>query len=271
MIDEALRDSELADISYPSQAEAFRQIQKGLSTITEFNTELITVSYEADTPDEAIVVLNAVLRAYDEIYGGRGGSDFRSKRQLLLAESRSEYRQQRDLKRRELRDIISQSEYGATNLNEVLIAKLLRIDQLKQLIEQFDLAILDAPAIEEPLQPDDLTDDVLEPTMTDLEFLDEDLETFYDQRESLLIRIQQLAKLYGSRHQTLRQARRELELLEAKIELRENAAREKWFAMGGDLPITTTPESIDSLTQLDLRLQQFKLSRADHDRFGVSR
>lgn len=260
VIERVLQDPELKSLSLSEDTDLFLMIKNGLQTDTEFDTELIQVTFEADSAKIAHTFLNAILRAYKDIHGGRGGSEFRNERLLRLQENRRDYRQQRDQKRNEVQDIIANSEYGATNLDQVLEVMLLQIQSFKQELDQISLVMSEAPPVSDELSESVASASIPEPTMVDLEMLDEDLKNYISQHKDLEARLSHIAKIYKPRHLQVRQAQKEIELLEAIIEMRLASARERWYALGGKVPTTTVlGEDIDSLTPAQLEKRRSTL------------
>lgn len=256
VIERVLQDPELKSLQFSEDEDLFLLIKKGLQTKTEYDTELIQVSFEAKSAKVANTFLNAILRAYKDIHGGRGGSDFRNERLLRLQQNRRDYRQQRDQKRSEVQDIIANSEYGATNLDQILEVFLLQIQTYKHDLEQISLAISDAP---DETSESVVSASIPDPTLADLERLDEELKNYNSQHKDLVARLSHIAKIYKPRHQQVRQTQQKLELLEAMIEMRLTSARERWYALGGKLPSANQGESIDSLTTVQLKQRRGKL------------
>lgn len=242
VIERAMQDPKVAALPLSDDGDAFRHIKESLYTETEFNTELISVQFEADDPNTAYVVMNAVLQAYEDLHGGRGGSDFRNERRNILEDNKRQIRAQRDAKREEIQRIVANSEYGAVNLDQVLQAKLLRIEELKTEIEQIDLALiaLDPGADgESGAEAETVVAKLREPTMAEMESLVPELAQHNRDHQNLVLRIRQLARQFGPQHLEMREANRALTLLEEKIALLEEEAREQWRAAGGILPSET--------------------------------
>lgn len=239
VIDMALRDPDVAVLPFALEEDAFKTLTYSLSTETELNSELITVKYEADTPLAALTVLDAVLRSFESIYGNKsGGNAFRGTRFDKLHENRNNFRRLRSDKRQELQDLIARSDFGATNIEPILQAKLTRIETLNQDLEQLDLALADIPI--PPTEAPEAATEIEEPTLAQIDLLEPDLPGLRRQYEEIELRITQLAGLYGARHQEVRRAVKSLDLVRGRIQLRENSARKKWYESGGEV------ENLDS-------------------------
>ncbi|MCZ6834488.1 MAG: hypothetical protein O7G85_01820 [Planctomycetota bacterium] len=252
--DRALRNPKVAALPFSQREDAIKVIKDNLKTSSEYNSELITVTYEADDPQESVIVINAILEAYDEIHGGKGGTDFRDERMQQLTKLRDTKLEQRDGVRQQLQEIINNSEYGATNLDQVLQAKLLRIETIKYELESLDLALAGLPASSVVGDTEiAIEDELLEPTILELEILDPELAILNQEYEDLLVRISQLTKHYSARHPNFKRANRELEMLEEKILSREDSAKARWFELGGILPSVQEGGNLNDLTPNQLR------------------
>ena len=75
VIDEALRDAEVAKTNLAKQNGAAKEVLDNLSVEPHRESELIYVAYEARDPMTAQAVTNAVLNAYYKIYGQYNGQD----------------------------------------------------------------------------------------------------------------------------------------------------------------------------------------------------
>ncbi len=263
-VDQALRDPELAKLPIAQGWGASERIIASLTTREVRGTELFTVVYEADDPDTAQTVVNALLRWVEKAYGDEQ-SEGRWKRYQQVRDHRDKRERDLEKARREQQDRVSRSEYAAIDLSQLLTVKAMRIEDLKHRLNDLELALtrIDNGGL------DGETNDgmgMLEPRPGDLERLDPELATLHRECERQQIEVDSLAEMYHGEHAAYSLAKRSLERLKKLIAGREAAAREKWFALGGDLAGGAGELSREHLVNERRRLQE--LIHAEKQDFG---
>jgi len=255
VLDRVQRDDEFKNLAIAGDANIDRILQKCVETTAEFNTELITVTFEADDAHTARVGVDAVLRAYEALYGSVNANDSLQSRISELRRSADRYRAQRDDKQREIDRIIEASDYGATDLTQILQAQLMQIETIKQGKQQIELMMVELPAevaVEEVSAPVEIG----EPTQSDLEAIDAALADLYRQREAKNIEIARMSRTVGPEHMRMREARKDLGVIEELIAVREETARARWIDFGGVAPVANASGDLSLMTrdQLERRL-----------------
>ena len=250
VIDQALRDPTVAGLPLAQHPNARERMIGGLSAAAERGTELITVSFEAGSAEEAQIVVNAVLRSYYEIHGQRTDEDFRS-RQEQLGNRRSGLQFQRKMERDEIREFVDESEYGVSDLSRILEIKLLRVEEVKQELSRIDLAMA---AFGISVDDADLSDEraLAEPSLEALERIDPDLAALHRQYLDQRVKLEQLNEQYhgNTNHSALLDAERNIGFLQEVIASRTKAARARWYAWGGVAPFEGSDLSSASVEEI---------------------
>ncbi|MCA9291667.1 MAG: AAA family ATPase [Phycisphaerales bacterium] len=74
VFEHALEDETLKDTDWGRDPRALERLEEDIDVTSDRNSELIFVAFEADSPKIAQIVVNAVIGAYEDIYG-RSGAD----------------------------------------------------------------------------------------------------------------------------------------------------------------------------------------------------
>lgn len=233
VIQRALRDTEIAETGLARRPDAVEAVSGRLSAIAVSKTELVEVGFEAAEAAEAQRVLNAVLRSYDDLYGGDQGGEFRTRRLAVLRDERARLREARAAKRQEIQAFVTDSRWGAENVQQVLEAKLVRIETLDQERERLEIAL--AAVGGDPAERGDGPDDDAsgEPTLGDLVLVDPEIDRMVVTRDDLVLQLDRLRTRFGDGHLLIRQAARDLEDLDHQLADRIARARAEWDATGG--------------------------------------
>ena len=233
VIDQALRDPTVANLPLAQHPNARERMIGGLSAAPERGTELITVTFEAGSAEEAQAVVNAVLRSYYEIHGERTGDVFRSRLEQLRSR-RTELQSERNMQRGDIREFVDKSEYGASDLGPILDFKLLRVEEVKQELSRIDLAMAAFGMGVDDADPSDERT-LSEPSLEALERIDPDLAALHRLYLDLRVELEHLNEKYhgNTSHSPLLEAVRTIDLLQERIASRTEAARARWYASGG--------------------------------------
>lgn len=256
VIDLALQSPTLSGLDIVSNPNASELVSKKLAAKAVIGTELIAVTYESTTPTEAQLVVNAVLDSYYKLYGESGG-DKRAARLQKLFDRRTELQGKRNINRKETRDFITNSEYAASDLRQILEIKLAGIEELRQTLAGIDLEMA-------MLGMNDNTTEgyidipIPEPLVEELELIDPDLAKLRLQFLDLEVELQQLKEKYNGNetHHAIISKMRILATLEETIANRIVAARERWYAAEGSVSIDGTSTGRMSPEQLVERRAQ---------------
>lgn len=250
VIDLALRDPEVSLLPFASNLNAREVISSNLTAKAIKGTELIAVTYEANSPEEAQLVLNAVLVSYEQFHGHNAGNNLLARLDRLRDEQK-DWQRKRTANRQETRDFIEQSENGASDLSEILRIKLEKREELRQTIAGIDLEIA-MLGMNDNSSGDSTIVTIAEPLIEELEIIDPDLSALRRQYLDLEVELEQLKEKYHGvmTHQVLVSAVRNLENMEKTIANRIEAAIERWDSAGGALPINSNSLGRKSLDQL---------------------
>jgi Mrp family chromosome partitioning ATPase len=83
VLEQAIKDKELAVLPLAQQADAILRLEEDLTVESDRDSELIFVSFDGETARLAQTVVNAVIRAYDDIFGSASGDEVTKKLQQL--------------------------------------------------------------------------------------------------------------------------------------------------------------------------------------------
>ena len=89
VLERALRSDTLADLPWAQSPNAVQRLGRGLSVTADRGSELIAVQFRDHQPDVAQAAVNAVLAAYDDLYGSVG-SDEISRKVATLRQKQTE-------------------------------------------------------------------------------------------------------------------------------------------------------------------------------------
>ena len=128
VLDRALQSLNLAELPWESRDEALREMMRGVSARANRQSELISVSFEADSARVAQAVVNAVITAYDELYGSQDSEEVRLKLQTLNA-IRTEQRTRLTQVRNEIQQLVSSTGYAVHNFSNLIEQKAMLIFQ----------------------------------------------------------------------------------------------------------------------------------------------
>ncbi len=131
VLENAMNDPKIQAFEWSKQEDALADLEEDLQVSSDRNTELIFVSYEAESPEFAQTVVNAVINSYDQIHGRAGGNEVGRKLERLR-EYEAGFR--RELRRvsEELEKI--QARYGTGDLEGLQAMKVGQLESTRQLI-----------------------------------------------------------------------------------------------------------------------------------------
>ena len=147
----ALEDDTLSSLPWAQRPGVIRVLEKQVQVQAERGTELIEVRFDADSPDVAQAVVNAVIKSYDEIYGsGRDGAA-KTLRTLRLRED--DLKRLRVDMRNQIQELVLSAEYGAGDLGRLLESKYVRLGQIEYDIEAVEEVLLLTPSPDQTADP----------------------------------------------------------------------------------------------------------------------
>jgi len=215
----ALQNEELRQTGWPGGAEGLRDLAESLSVSHTPNSELIYVRAAHSEPHMAQKAVNAVLDAYNEIYGERDAVRMTERERTL--ETR---RRELERRLRSIRDDIFAitNEYGADMLPRLHEA---RIEDLERLSAQ-------VAAIEEALTQSRLSGDAgaspsdLDPDVERLAEIDPTLGGLKNTEARIEAELGARALDYGPNHREIKRLRRELKRIRLQISERADELRD---------------------------------------------
>ena len=119
VIQRAVQRIDLDEASWSNQAQAIREIQRNLSVRADRQSELIVVQFEADKPVVAQEVVNEVIRAFDELYGGVDSDEY-SRKMQALRNIREDIHGRLWQKRAQRQELMRSTEYAVTNFESLI-------------------------------------------------------------------------------------------------------------------------------------------------------
>ncbi len=223
----ALGDDTLSSLPWTQQPGVLRVLEKRLQVEAKRGTELIEVRFDADSPDVAQAVVNAVIMSYDDIYGS--GTDGAAKMLRMLRVRDEDLKRQRVAMRNQIQEFVRGAEYGAGDLGQLLQSKYARLQQIADDIEAVEDVLLltpspdqtgdpHAPAVGRALVQQQL--DAFDPQLADLRQV----------RNALRIRFEQAKVRWKSTYQKYIRLETELQQFEQLVAEREKIALAEWEA-----------------------------------------
>lgn len=119
VVERAIDSLDFSQLPWTSRNEARKAIQSNLSARASRGSELIGVSFSAPDPDTAQLVVNAVLRAYDDLYASADIDDANRRVQSLRTEQ-SRISNLRTQVRNEINELIRSSNYATQDFGVLL-------------------------------------------------------------------------------------------------------------------------------------------------------
>ncbi|TDJ36724.1 MAG: hypothetical protein E2O54_16545, partial [Gammaproteobacteria bacterium] len=161
VLERALADQSLAAFPWAKRPDAPDVLSQGLKVESSRLSELIRVQYSATSATEAQAVVNAIVTAYNEIYGG---SEYGRKLATLRAHS-TQLRQRVSDRKAQVRTYVAK--YGTDQLQALLNLRINRLEDTNLDIEQHKHQISRARA-----QQENGAEPAGQPDIMQLEWLD---------------------------------------------------------------------------------------------------
>jgi len=266
VIDMAVETPRLQEAGWPAGPAGVAKLQRSLDV--RRNSQVISVSVSSPDRRAAQEAVNAVLDAYQELYGEQGELSVSGKERQLVDREATIDRELQNLRERifQIAD-----EYGADTLDRLHESRVTDMERLDAELSNINFRIADlrqrAQAVENGQAPDpDLTRTeqaaASDPQLASL--LREELRT-----ES---RLDSLSDRYGPNHRTIKQLRESLSEIRSAIERRT----QDLIASGGTTTDATALAAANpavALEQLESRKAQFQtlLERARREAITLGR
>ncbi len=209
----ALEDDTLSSLPWAQRPGVVRVLEKQVQVEAKRGTELIEVRFDADSPDVAQAVVNAVIKSYDDIYGsGRDGAA-ETLRTLRLREV--EWKRRRVDMRNQIQELVRNAEYGAGDLGRLLESKYARLGQIEYDIEAVEEVLLLTPSPDQTADP--LAPAVSGTVTQHLDAFDPQLADLRQVRNGLRIRFEQAKVRWKPTYQAYIRLERELHEFEQLV------------------------------------------------------
>lgn len=225
VIERAAQQLDLSALPWKNELEAQLAIRRGIDVHTEFNSELIHVSYQSESPEIAQAMVNAMLSAFNEIRGsaesdelGRTLQRLRNIRETL----RTEVRQ----KKSQIQTLMASSDYAVSDFNALIEQRAMQIQELEAEIRQLETALASSQAQSDgndsgraPLAMEEDSTEAqrmaaLGVTIRDLLERDRELANLAGEREAARLEFERARSRFRPGHHAHRQAESEFDLVD---------------------------------------------------------
>jgi polysaccharide biosynthesis transport protein len=218
----------LEDMPWGDVHEAVAAIRGALRAEVDRNSQLIVVRYTAASPHMAQQVVNAVIRAYDDVYASAEIDEINRKLNTLRITRRNLEASLRQRRSRE-QELISDNPHAVGDLTALMQTSALRIQEHEAQMRRLEHAVaMDAGGRHDG----DAATNGLAADARELELFDEGLARLGRQLDEARSVFNSMRSSFGERHLAYREARRTLQVLEREYRERQVQVMEQ-FAEGG--------------------------------------
>jgi polysaccharide biosynthesis transport protein len=216
------------ELPWSDPAEAIVAIRRFLSSEVDRSQQLIIVRYRSASPQLAQTVVNAVIRAYDEIHGAAEIREV-SRKLNTLRDVRRNLELSLRQKRAQRDEAVATSAYAVTDLPLLMNAKAIVIQEHEAEIRRLErvLSMMEAAGSSPRGMPGSLDVDSRE-----LEQFDPDLARLARLREAARLEFEMARQKFRPGHRAYGEARRNLELLEREYRERETTVLHEFVENG---------------------------------------
>lgn len=237
----AFADSELAkwEATRPSYRDA---VASGVKVSVPRGAALFLVTFTDKDPRFAADAVNAVVRAYVEIFAPNTEIEFQQKLDKIQVRIDASRRRIEDLKRQRI-ELLEDSQYAITDVQAIVDTNVDGIRRLESFVAAVDgqlARIREEVAVQararaeaesrevaaEELEP--RVDDRVEPTIEQLAAVDSELPTLEENLNRTQVAFGLVASQFGPAHQQYRRAKANLEAQENNFTARLAAATAEW-------------------------------------------
>jgi polysaccharide biosynthesis transport protein len=233
VLDRAVQSLDLAELPWESRDEALREIRRSVSARANRQSELISITFEADSARVAQAVVNAVITAYDDLYGSQDSEEVRLKLQTLNT-IRSEQRTSLTQVRNEIQQLISSTGYAVHNFSNMIEQKAMLIFQyevdLRRLEQTLAAELENQPAVEEAAPV--VADAEREPSEEQLRQFDPELQRRFQLLEQARWHFDDIRDRFTPAHSGYRDAERVVTLRERQYQEQFTDARLRFLERG---------------------------------------
>jgi len=289
VLDRALQSFNLAELPWETRDEALREIRRGVRARADRQSELISITFEADSARVAQAVVNAVITAYDELYGSQDSEEVRLKLQTLNT-IRSDQRTRLTQTRNEIQQLISSTGYAVHNFSGLIEQKALLIFQYEADLRRLEQTL--AAELERMPEGDVTANESVEaaevvPTEEQLRQFDAELQRRFQVLEVARRTAADIRDRFTPQHHAYRNAERVLDLRERQYEEQLDEARARFLALGetaivevaavNNVPelrrqirmlrmeLDAQREFTQNMSDLQLRIQELRAREANHE------
>ncbi len=177
VLEEALRSDALKSIDWGG-ANPLTRLEEQLDVRSNRNSELITVAYECGEPKDAQAIVNAVIEAYENIYG-RAGADQMARTLQRLKDLETQLSRQLRSLRTEMQTLSAR--YDTVDMHALRASMLTEIEQTERWMETAERLLAEREAMNSERVADDMA---VEPTLEELEAIDPAVAEFRRVRDA---------------------------------------------------------------------------------------
>ena len=272
VMDRAASDPRLLEAGWPGGINGVAALQGKLSVRTGRGSQVISVSVSDQDPKAAQAAVNAVLAAYQEIYGEQGELNVSQKeRQLVDREATL------DRELQALRERIFQiaDEYGADTLEQLHGARIAEMERLDAELTQLNFLITDARQRAQAAADGQGEDPGAQRRARPAEqaaATNPQLAGLLDEEMRLQARIQSLSDRYGPNHREMKRLGERLSEIRSAIDLRTDAILASG-GVGADAATLAASDPQAALEQLEARRAQYQslYERASREAIALGR
>lgn len=253
VLDLAVSNPRLQNAGWPAGPGGVAQLQRSLSVINTRSSQIINVHVKDQNPEAAKAAVNAVLDAYEDVYGEQGDLNISYKERQLVEREATLDRELQGLRERifQIAD-----EYGADTLDRLHSARISDMERLDSELSDLNFLIANAQQRVDSGVGDAATDFPPVDAAEQFAALDGQLASLLREELRLQARIESLSDRYGPNHRTMKALSEDLGEVRAAIDLRTNTL----LASGGvgDPAQLAAADPAVALEQLNNRKAQYE-------------
>jgi succinoglycan biosynthesis transport protein ExoP len=229
VLQSALKDPAMREVPWATSSDALDRIAAGLSVDAPRQSQLITVSYEAESGRVAEACVNSILRAFGEASAVAGGSSV-AMRLDTLQRLRTQLNTDIHEKRKELQSLPSVTRFAATDLDLLLQAKQTQMERYRQELDALRISLAVTP-VRNGASTERPTGASL--TATQLDRIDPQVADLRRTVEARRLAFAEIQRQYRPGSRPYVKAENELDAAEELLLRREEAVREQYDQTGG--------------------------------------
>ena len=268
VLDRAVADPKLAQAGWPQGPNGVGRLQRTLSVRTGRGSQVIAVSVSDQNPGNAQIAVNAVLAAYQEIYGEQGELSVSQKERQLVEREATLDRELQGLRERifQIAD-----EYGADTLEKLHAARISEMERLDAELSQLNFLIAGAKQRAELAgpAPEGGGGESARPISEQVAALDPQLARLIAEESRTQARYESLSARYGPNHRDMKRLREQIEEVRAAIDLRTESLLSSGVG-AADAAALAASDPAAALEQLESRKAQYEALHERASREAIS-